>query len=140
MSFWEGENQIGLAWVTTWALPAGGSELLHNRVEMGQSLLNPERMDLAAGLDSFFQGLLEVVSGDLHRQGIAKLLASALLVLRPRGMWERDPNRLAVYQKFDIHGIGMPGGDGYDQRLIDAMDLFPRPALGGVEVIVHGVR
>jgi len=42
-----------------------------------------------------------------------------------------------VYQKLNVHGVGMAGGNGHDQGLIQAMDLLFGPAVGGNEVCKH---
>ncbi len=118
----------------------GGRELLFDGIEMGQSLLHPERVDLPTSLHSFFQGLLQIVSGNLHSQRIGEVLAGALFVLHPGGMRERDPHRLAIHQELDVNGVSVPGRDRDNQRLIDAMNLLPGPALVGVEIVVHGLR
>jgi len=42
-----------------------------------------------------------------------------------------------VHQKLDVHRVGMARGNGHDERLIDAVHLFPGPAIEGVEVLIH---
>jgi len=51
---------------------------------------------------------------------------------------ERDRDRLAIREELDIHCVGVAGGDGYYQALIEAMNVGFGPAVLGVEVIKHG--
>jgi hypothetical protein len=52
-------------------------------------------------------------------------------------MRKGNPDRAAVHQKFDIHGVGVAGSDGHDEGLIENMDLLLGPAVGSREVSKH---
>jgi hypothetical protein len=55
-------------------------------------------------------------------------------------MGQGHPHWTPVHQELDIHGIGVSRGNGHDQSLVNAMHAFLRPAVDGVEVLVHGNR
>jgi hypothetical protein len=48
------------------------------------------------------------------------------------------PYGVAVREKLDIHGIRVAGSNGDDQRFVNAVDLFLGPAVGGMEIAIHG--
>jgi len=107
-------------------------------VQVFQGFLNGEGVHLAADPFAGFDGPLQVVSGDLDGQGIVHGSASALVVFDPSGMRQSNPGGLAVSQEFDVHGIGVASGNGHDQGLVGAVDLFPGPAVSGAKIGVHG--
>jgi hypothetical protein len=47
------------------------------------------------------------------------------------------PDLSSVHQEFDIHGIGVAGGNGHDHGLIDTMDLLLSPAISRSEIFKH---
>src|ERR1035441_412280 len=55
-------------------------------------------------------------------------------------MRQRHPHRTSLHQEFNVDGIRVTGGNGYDQRLIDAVDLLLRPAVGGLKITIHRNR
>jgi hypothetical protein len=55
-------------------------------------------------------------------------------------MRQGDPDGASVDKELDINGIGVAGGYGNDQRLVNAMDLFFGPAVAGVEIAIHGCK
>src|SRR6202035_6056359 len=71
-------------------------------------------------------------------QRISDELAGALLVLHPGRMRQRHPDSSSVNQKLYVDSIGVPCGNGDDQRLIDAMNWLLGPAVGGGEILKHG--
>jgi hypothetical protein len=97
-----------------------------------------ERIHFLAGVLAGFDGGLEVVSRDLDSERIGDDLPSAGVVFLPGAVRERDRDRLAICQKLDVHGIGMACGNGYDEPLIEAMNVCLGPAVLRVEVIEHG--
>jgi hypothetical protein len=48
-----------------------------------------------------------------------------------------DPNGFSIDEKLDVNGIRVARGDGNDQRLVNAMNLFLSPAVGCDEVSKH---
>jgi hypothetical protein len=53
-------------------------------------------------------------------------------------MRQGNPNGTAAGEKFDVDSVGMPRGDGHDQRLVDAVEPLARPAVGNMKVLIHG--
>lgn len=86
---------------------------------------------------SIFNGGFQEMSGGLDGQWIGKRPASAMLVLHPSWMRQRNPNRTPAGQKFYVNGVSVAGGHSNDQGLINTMELLPGPAVYGVEVVVH---
>ena len=53
-------------------------------------------------------------------------------------MRERDPHRTVTHQELDVHGVGMAGRNGDDQRLVSGNARgLPRPAVDCLEVVIH---
>lgn len=86
---------------------------------------------------SIFNGSFQEMSGGLDGQRIGKSPASALLVLHPSWMRQRNPYGTAAGQKFYVNGVSVAGGYSNDQGLINTMELLSGPAVYGVEVVVH---
>jgi len=78
------------------------------------------------------------MAGDLDGERIRHRPSSALFILDPSGMREGHRNRSAVDQELDIDGVGVTRRDGNDQRLVNAVNRFPGPAIDGSEVSKHG--
>lgn len=94
---------------------------------------------LAHGV-SRLQGRLQKMPGNLDGQRIGDHFAGAILVLNPRRMRKSYPYWPSIYQKLDIHRVGMAGSNGNDQRLINAVHFFLGPAVHGVKISVHDNR
>jgi hypothetical protein len=107
-------------------------------IDVVESLLNREGVHLATKAFARLEGLLQIMAGDFDGERIGDHLASLILVFDPGGMRQRDPDGAAVDQEFYVDGIGVAGGDGDDQRLINAVHILVGPAVGGVEVLIHG--
>jgi len=110
----------------------------HDGVQMLQGLIHRERVHLAAAIQSTFDSSFQEVSRDLDGQRVGDHLAGAPVVLRPGRVGQRDPHRAAIDQEFNVHRVGMAGGDGHDDGLIDAVQLFARPAVLHPKILVHG--
>ena len=112
--------------------------LRDDSIEVSQRFVDRERVHLPpyalAGLESG----LQVMAGDLDGERVGDHLAGAVLVLHPGGMRERDPDFSPVDEELEVYGIGMARGYGHDHGLVDAVNLFLRPAVGGSEVLKHG--
>jgi hypothetical protein len=78
------------------------------------------------------------VAGNLYGHRIGNHLARLPLKLYPGGMGKSNPNRPSVRQKLDVNRIGVARGNGHNQCLINTADLIARPAIGNLEVFIHG--
>src|SRR5258708_614478 len=101
---------------------------------MMKRLLNSERIHFTAQSLARLQSRLEEVTCNLLCQCVGNQSASPLLVLNPRRMRQRYPHGMPIHEKLDVHCIRVARSDGHDQALIQAMDRFPGPAVGGGEV------
>src|SRR5271157_5743334 len=77
------------------------------------------------------------MAGDFLRQRIGDQLPGALLVFDPGRVWQGNPDWAPVDQELDVHRIGVAGGDGHYQGLVEAVHLLLGPAVGGGEVSEH---
>src|ERR1039458_6718628 len=77
------------------------------------------------------------MAGDFFRQGVGDQLAGTLLVFNPGRMWQGDPDWTSVHQELDIHRIGVPGGDGQDERVVEAVNLVFGTVVGIAEIVKH---
>jgi hypothetical protein len=107
---------------------------------MSQCFLDRKRVHLAAQTFAGPQSGLQIMPSNFHGERIRNGFAGALLVLHPGGVGQRHPDGSSVDQKLDIDGIGVPRGDGDDERLVDAVNLLLRPTIGGGEISKHGYR
>jgi len=78
------------------------------------------------------------MAGDLDGERVRDRPSCALLIFDPRRMRQRDRNGRSPDQELNIDGVGMTRRDGNDQRLINAVNRFPGPAIDGSEVFKHG--
>ena len=72
--------------------------------------------------------------------GSVMTLAVRSVVFHPRGMRKRNPDGTVAHQELDVDRIGVPGGNSDNQRLIAAVHRLARPAIHGLEVIIHRVQ
>ena len=115
----------------------GWQALRNHLLQMLQSLGYGERIHLLGSAFTGFQRPLQIVPGDFDGQRIGDDLAFPILVLHPGGTGERDLHRPPIDQKLDIHRIRVPGGDSYNQGLINAVHFLLGPAVNGVKVLIH---
>ena len=106
-------------------------------LQMLQSLRHCERVHFLSRTFSRFQRPLQIVPGDFDGERISNDLAFPILVFHPSWTRQRYPHRPAIDQKFDIHRIGVPCGNGHDKRLINAVDFPFGPAVDRVEILIH---
>ena len=106
-------------------------------VEVLKGLGDGERVHFLTSAFAGFERPFQIVPGDGDGQRIGNQLPLAVLVFDPRGTGQRHPHGAAIDQKLDIDRVGVPGGDGHDQSLIEAMDLLLAPTIDGVEIFVH---
>lgn len=78
------------------------------------------------------------MAGDLDGERIRDRSSRVLFVRDPSGMRQGDRNGRAPDQELDIDGVGVTRRDGNDQRLVNAVNRFPGPAVDGSEVFKHG--
>src|SRR4051812_12570433 len=93
-------------------------------------------MLIRAGLDGCFQ----VMPGCLDRQRVGYHPAGAPVVLHPCWMRQSNPYWPPARKKLHVDRIGVPGGDGNNQCLVNTMQLLSGPAVGGVKIIVHASK
>src|SRR5579871_3503620 len=118
----------------------GGFHFGHGCVEVLQGFLHGQRVHVTADAFARLQRSLEVMAGDFYGERVGNVSAGALFVFHPRGMRQRDPNPAPVNQKLVVDGVSVAGGDGDDLRLIDAVDLFSRPAVRYGEILKHSIE
>ncbi len=82
--------------------------------------------------------MLEVAAGGLGGQVIGDSVAGAAFLLDPGQVWHGNPDRATIDGEADIGGVGMAGGDGHDGSLPFAVEIFAGPAVGYLEVFIHG--
>lgn len=80
------------------------------------------------------------MSGDLDSERIGDRPSSALFIFDPCGVRECNRNRSALDQKLNIDRIGVTRRDGNDQRLVDAVNRLPGPAVDDSEVFKHDYK
>ena len=124
-------------------LPLGtftGLTQLGHGIKMREGLLDGERIHVLSKAVAVFKRGLQKMASDFDGESVSEHLAGAIVVFHPGGKRKRDPDRMTVGEEFQIDGIGVARGDGNDERLVDAMDFLFRPAIEGLEVLVHAVR
>ena len=77
------------------------------------------------------------MTGNLDGQRIGDGFTRAVLVFDPSRKRQRNPYRPAIHKKLDINRIGMSCGNGYDQRLKDAVYFLFGPAVQGMKILIH---
>src|SRR5260370_2628605 len=85
-------------------------------------------------------GRFQKVSRGLDGKRIADHAAGAPVVLYPSWMRQRDPNWPPAGQKFYINSVGVAGGDGDNQGLVNTVQPLSAPAIVNVEILVHAIR
>ena len=125
---------------SVWKLRFRSEQVFEGGVQMLHGLGDGEGIHFLAGVFAGFDGGFEVVASDLDGERVGDDFAGASLVFLPGAVRECDGDRLAIGEEFDIDGVGVAGGDGYDQPLIEAVDVGFGPAVLGVEVVEHGEK
>src|SRR5437764_2376876 len=82
--------------------------------------------------------MLEIAAGSLGGQIVRNDVAGTALLFDPRQVRHGDPDGAAVDGEADVGGVGMAGSDGDDGSLPFAVQLFAGPAVGYLEVFIHG--
>jgi hypothetical protein len=117
----------------------GGSlHFVDDGFQMFEGLLDGQRIHVAAKPLAGFQRRFQIMPGDLDGERIRDRPSSALFILDPSGMRQRDRNGCAADQELNIDCVGVTRRDGNDQRLVNAVNRFPGPAINGSEVSKHG--
>jgi hypothetical protein len=111
----------------------------YDGVEMREDFGHGDGVDLAVGVISLLDELLQMASGDLDRKLVGDDLAGALFLLNPCLAGQSDPHRALVDIEADVDGIGMAGGDGHNVGLPRAVEVFSAPAIGHMEIFVHAL-
>lgn len=105
--------------------------------EMMKRLFDGEGIHLFANALPGFESGLQKMAGNLDSQRISYHFAGAFLVFHPGRKRKRDPDGPSVHDKFVVHRVGVPGRDGHDLRLVDAVHLRLGPAINRFEIVEH---
>src|SRR6266851_1348848 len=123
------------------AVLAGGSnrgfDFRHDAFQVLERLIDGKRIHFATQAFARFQRRFQKVAGDFLCQRVGDQPSTALLVLDPGRVRQRDPDGAPVDQELDVDRIGVAGGDGDYQSLIEAVHLLLGPAVGGSKVSEH---
>lgn len=107
---------------------------------MSERFIHRQRVHLSSVLiRAGFNRRLQEVPGNLDGQRIGNHPAGALLVLHPCWMRQRNPNGTPAGKKLYVNSVGVPRRNGDDQGLVDTVELFSGPAVGGVKVLIHAI-
>lgn len=121
-----------------YALPfRPGALFLKQFIDVLHRLCQSQAVHLAPAVLAILNGAFKVMTRNLDGHGVGKHLTCSLIVFAPGDMRQRNPHRMTIRQKLDVHGIRVPRGNGHDQRLIEAVDCFAGAKVGNVEVLVH---
>lgn len=107
-------------------------------VEVSEGVVDGDGVHLTGGIVAFFDQLLEVAAGNLYGEAVGDDLAGSLFLLDPRGAGQGDSHGSPADVEADVDCVGVAGGDGHDIGSPLAMEVFAGPAVGHVEVFVHG--
>lgn len=114
------------------------SGVFQDRIQMFEGFIHCQGVHLTAVLvGPVLDRRFKEMSRDLNGQRIGYDSPGALLVLHPCWMRQRYPHGTAAGKKFHIHRIGMSSGNRHNQRLINTVKPFSRPAVNCVKVLVH---
>lgn len=114
-----------------------GSDIGDYRFKILDRLVDGKRVNFAADALAGLERGFQVVSGDFDGEFVGDHPASAVLIDLPRGQGQSDGDRASAHQEVDVDRIGVARGDGHDQRLVDAVQFLPAPAIGGAKAFVH---
>src|ERR1700722_15773360 len=106
---------------------------------MSQDLRNRHGVDFAPGVIAFFYQLFEVATGNLDSKLVGNHFAGALLLLEPRSAGQGDPHGFPVHVETYIHRVGVTRGYCHNVGLPRAVQVFPAPAVGHMEIFVHAI-
>jgi len=113
-------------------------QFFERSVEMLHGFSYGQRIHFLAGVLAGFDGGLKVVSRDLDSERIGDDLPGAGVVFLPGAVRQSDRDRLAICEELDIYCVGVARRDGYDEALVDAVNVGLGPVVLRVEVIKHG--
>jgi hypothetical protein len=108
-----------------------------NSVQVLKGFGDRKGVKITPALFAVFQNAAQVMARDLYRERIGYDVPGFLLVLKPGGMGQSDPDRTVVDEKLDVYGIRVAGGDGHDDALIDTADRSSSPTLDSFEILIH---
>ena len=112
-------------------------QLSEDGIEVLEDLGGGDGVELAVGVVALCEEALEVAAGDLGGEGVGDDLAGALLLLDPGIAGQGDPDGAAIDVEADIDSVGVAGGDGHDVGSPAAVEVFTRPQVFCVEILVH---
>jgi len=113
-------------------------QFIQRRIQVLHCFRHCEGIHFLPSVLASFDGRFQVMTCNLDGERVGDDFARARLILLPGAMRQRDRDRLAIRQELDVHGIGMARRDGYNEALIEAVNVCFGPAVLRVEVIEHG--
>ena len=116
----------------------GATCFFDNGVGVLEDLVDGHGVHLATVVVSGLDGVLKVPASGLGSQVVGDNVTGAASLLDPGQVWHGDPDGTAIDGKTDVSGIGVAGGDGDDGSLPFAVKGFAGPAVGYLEVFIHG--
>jgi hypothetical protein len=118
----------------------GRANFLQDCIQMSERFIHRQRVHLASVLiHAGFNRSLQKMPGNLDGQRIGYDPAGTLLVFHPCWMRQRNPNGTPAGKKLYINSVGVPRRNRDDQGLVNTVEFFSRPAVGGVKVLVHAI-
>ncbi len=113
---------------------------VHHHVQVRQHLRHRHRVQIPLRVVTLFHQLLQVTPRNLHRYLVGDHLPGALLLLHPCRARQRNGHAAPIHAEDYVHRVGVPGGNGHNVRLPHALQLFPGPAVGHAEILIHASR
>jgi hypothetical protein len=117
---------------------AGVAGFVEDGVDLFENFFDGHGVHLAAVVVAGLDGLLQIAAGGLGGERVGDGVAGAFLLLNPGKAGHGDPHSTVVDVETDVDGVGMASGDGDNVGLPAAVENFAAPAVGGVEILVHG--
>ena len=116
----------------------GATCFFDNGVGVLEDLVDGHGVHLATVVVSGLDGVLKVPASGLGSQVVGDNVTGAASLLDPGQVWHGDPDRTAIDSETDVGGIGVARRDRDDGSLPFAVEGFAGPAVGYLEVFIHG--
>ena len=114
--------------------------LVTNLVSAFQRFMHRQRVHLpAVFIRAGFNRRLQKMASGLDGQRIGNHPAGPFLVLHPCWMRQRNPYRTSAGEKLYVYRVSVPGRNRDNQGLVNTVEFFSGPAVGGVKVLIHAV-
>jgi len=116
----------------------GATCLFDNGVGVLEDLVDGHGVHLATVVVSRLDGVLKIPASGLGGQIVGDNVTGAASLFDPGQVWHGDPDGTAIDGEADVRGIGVAGGDSDNGSLPFAVKDFAGPAVGYLEVFIHG--